>query len=266
MRSGKRVVTEKTASKENFKIVFDLLAGRYVASDFKRNIPNADKIRRARPEDLVLISFSSHGFVDNNGNFYFVPYDTGQVREQRIMEELASHCISSEELSFWLRDVDAGEMVMIVDACHSAATVDVEGFKPGPMGSRGLGQLAYDKRMRILTSTQSNDVALESELIKQGLLTYALTHDGIEAGQADFKPKDKIITLGEWLEYGVVRVPSLYEEVKKGELKSFGRGEKRGLVVGSTANNDSAKKKSYQQPSLFDFSRRARDVELVKAN
>src|SRR5207302_4637935 len=66
VRSGKRVVTEKTASKENFKIVFDLLAGRYVASDFKRNIPNADKIRRARPEDLVLISFSSHGFVDNN--------------------------------------------------------------------------------------------------------------------------------------------------------------------------------------------------------
>jgi hypothetical protein len=121
--------------------------------------------------------------------------------------------------------------------------------------------------MRILTSTQSNDVALESELIKQGLLTYALTHDGIEAGQADFKPKDKIITLGEWLEYEVVRVPSLYEEVKRSELKSFGQGEKRGLVVGSTSKNDTAKKaQSYQQPSLFDFSRRARDVELVRAN
>jgi WD40 repeat protein len=264
---GKHIVKEKSATRGNLKAVFDLLSGKPVPREAVAGIPGADKIRPARPEDLIMISFSSHGFADDAGNFYFVPYDTGRAREDRITPELVSHCVSSDELAMWLRDVDAGEMVMIADACHSAATVDAEGFKPGPMGSRGLGQLAYDKRMRILTSTQSNDVALESELIKQGLLTYALTHDGIEAGQADFKPKDKIITLGEWLEYGVVRVPSLYEEVKKGELKSFGRGEKRGLVVGSTAKNDTAKKgKSYQQPSLFDFSRRAHDVELVKAN
>lgn len=265
--NGKHIVKEKSATRANLKAVFDLLSGKPVPHEVIAGIPGADKIRPARPEDLIIISFSSHGFADDAGNFYFVPYDTGRVKEDRITPELVSHCISSDELATWLRDVDAGEMVMIADACHSAATVEAEGFKPGPMGSRGLGQLAYDKRMRILTSTQSNDVALESELIKQGLLTYALTHDGIEAGQADFKPKDKIITLGEWLEYGVVRVPSLYEEVKKGELKSFGRGENRGLVVGSTAKKDTAKKgQSYQQPSLFDFSRRARDVELVKAN
>ena len=51
---------------------------------------------------------------------------------------------------------------MIVDACHSAASVDEAGFKPGPMGSRGLGQLAYDKGMRILAASQADDVALES--------------------------------------------------------------------------------------------------------
>ena len=162
---------------------------------------------------------------------------------------------------------------MIADACHSAATVNVAGFKPGPMGSRGLGQLAYDKRMRILTSTQADDVALESQLIRQGLLTYALTHDGIEAEQADFKPKDRTITLAEWLEYGVRRVPALYEEVKRGELQSFGQGpEKRGLVhsAGKTGSvigaGSSAMKKGYQQPSLFDFSRKKIDIALVRAN
>jgi hypothetical protein len=41
-------------------------------------------------------------------------------------------------------------MAIIIDACHSAASFEGEGFKPGPMGSRGLGQLAYDKRIRIL--------------------------------------------------------------------------------------------------------------------
>lgn len=273
MRDGKRVVTEKTATKGNLKTVLDLLSGHQVAAELIKEIPNADKIRQARPEDLVLISFSSHGFADDDGNFYFVPYDTGLVKEGGITEALIRRSISSEELALWLRDVDAGEMVMIADACHSAATVDAQGFKPGPMGSRGLGQLAYDKRMRILTSTQADDVALESELIKQGLLTYALTHDGIEAGQADFKPKDSSIMLAEWLEYGVSRVPTLYEEVKLGELQSFGRGEKRGMVVSSKKenstgreNNSSRKKPVYQQPSLFDFSRKKQDVILVRGN
>lgn len=104
-------------------------------------------------------------------------------------------------------------------------------------------------------------------------MTYALTHDGIEAEQADFKPKDKIITLAEWLEYGVKRVPALYEEVKRGELQSFGQGpEKRGFVHSSGKNNSvtssgsPAVRKGYQQPSLFDFSRRKSDIALVRAN
>jgi WD40 repeat protein len=266
MRNGKRVLSEKTATKGNVKAVLDLLAGKKVAPELMKEIPSGDKLRQAGPEDLVLISFSSHGFADDRGNFYFVPYDTGLVTELGITDELMERCISSEELSLWLRDVDAGETVMIADACHSAATIEAEGFKPGPMGSRGLGQLAYDKGMRILTSTQADDVALESKLIKQGLLTYALTHDGIEAEQADFKPKDKVITLSEWLEYGVARVPSLYEEVKTGELQTFGRAaDERALVVISTKQGarSLARKTSIQQPSLFDFSKKKRDVTLM---
>jgi len=34
-------------------------------------------------------------------------------------------------------------MVIVVDTSHSAATVEEPGFKPGPMESRGLGQLVY---------------------------------------------------------------------------------------------------------------------------
>ena len=226
VNNGRKVVTEKAATKNNLKIVLDLLSGKQVPGDLVKAIPGADRIRQARPEDLILISFSSHGFADDNGNFYFVPYDTGQVTGQRITDEFIRRCVSSDELSLWLRDVDAGDMVMIVDACHSAATVDVEGFKPGPMGSRGLGQLAYDKRMRILTSTQADDVALESGLIKQGLLTYALTHDGIEAGQADFRPKDKTITLSEWLRIRSeprTRVVRRSEERRVAEFRASGR-------------------------------------------
>jgi uncharacterized caspase-like protein len=107
--------------------------------------------------------------------------------------------VSSDELSRWLRDVDAGELVMIVDACHSAAAIANTDFKPGPMGSRGLGQLSYDKGMRILTATQADNVALEANKVRQGLLIYALLEDGLRAWQADYKPKDKSILLTEWL-------------------------------------------------------------------
>jgi len=99
-------------------------------------------------------------------------------------------CISAEDLTRWLRPIDA-QMVMVVDACQSAASVATEGFKPGPMGSRGLGQLAYSKRMRILAASQSAGVALESAKIRHGLLTYALVKDGLGSeSKADFEPKD----------------------------------------------------------------------------
>src|SRR2546423_4223245 len=104
-------------------------------------------------------------------------------------------------------------MLMIVDACHSTAAIAGQEFKPGPMGSRGLGQLSYDKGMRILTATQSDNVALEDRNLKQGLLTYALIRDGIDAGEADYKPRDGRIVLTEWLSYGVDRVPILYNDL-----------------------------------------------------
>jgi hypothetical protein len=39
------------------------------------------------------------------------------------------------------------------------------------MGDRGLSQLAYDKGMQILAATQTENVAIESEKLGQGLLT-----------------------------------------------------------------------------------------------
>ena len=49
---------------------------------------------------------------------------------------------------------------MIVDACHGVAA---EGFKPGPIGSRGLAPLAYGKGMHILAASKSNEEAMETE-------------------------------------------------------------------------------------------------------
>lgn len=232
----------KDATRRNFNAVLDTLAGRQVDRSILAPVPNAALLREATPDDLVIVTFSGHGYTDNRGIFYLIPYDTAANAKG----------ISSDDLSQQLRDIDAGELVMIIDACHSAAAVESQDFKPAPMGSRGLGQLAYDKGMRILAATQAVDVALESRSIKQGLLTYALT-EGIQNGEADFKAKDGSILLKEWLEYSTEQVPRLYERIRNGQLKVYGRD----------VEVDSATKNSKQQPSLFDFSRFRSDVVLV---
>ncbi|HEX8117094.1 MAG TPA: caspase family protein, partial [Pyrinomonadaceae bacterium] len=268
-----RVLKETAATKRNFRAVLDLLAGRKVDEEVLKEIPNASRLRRATPEDLVIVSFSSHGYADERGRFFLLASDTGKAG---ALGDALRRAISSDELGAWLRDVDAGELVLVVDACHSAASVQGEGFKPGPMGSRGLGQLSYDKGMRILTSTQADDVALESALVEQGLLTYALTRDGLEAGRADFRPRDTRITIAEWLAYGVERVPALHAEVERklAEMETAAArpagldGDEQARVRVSADGGRSLKVKvsgqpaRTQQPALFDFARRRRDALL----
>ncbi|HEX8355046.1 MAG TPA: hypothetical protein VF611_19235, partial [Pyrinomonadaceae bacterium] len=283
-KTSPRVVREAAATKRNFKAVLDLLAGREADAEALKGVPNADRLRRATPEDLVLVSFSSHGYADERGSFFLFTSDTGTSKELR---DSLGRAVSSDELGAWLRDVDAGELIMVVDACHSAASVQGEGFKPGPMGSRGLGQLSYDKGMRILTSTQADDVALESALVEQGLLTYALTRDGLESARADFMPKDERITVAEWLAYGVERVPSLHAEVERrlAEMKAAGTtsaaaaglgGDGGARVVALSAGGAAGGERGLkvkvsgqttrtQQPALFDFARRRRDALLARA-
>lgn len=281
MRGTSRIMTERAATKRNFQAVLELLSGKEVDPQLLKEIPGADKIERARPEDLVLISFSSHGYAVPNGDFYFILSDTGPGTEKVATPELLRRAVSSEELSLWLRDVDAGEMVLVVDACQSTAVVERQGFKPGPMDSRGLGQLSYDKSMRILTATQADNVALENSLVQQGLLTYALVQDGLEAMRADFKPRDRQITLSEWLAYGVERVPKLYEEMMRGRLLNDGKGiagafslrvlPDKGNAASSSRPRATQKQPpaalpaKIQQPSLFDFARKRRDLVLVRS-
>jgi WD40 repeat protein/uncharacterized caspase-like protein len=251
------VATAGLASKRNLKAVFDRLAGK--PADVSA-IPGGDKLDRALPDDLVIISFSGHG-VSQDGRFYLIPADTGTGSEQRrsVTPELLAHAISSEELSNWLRDVDGGDIAMIIDACQSAASVGV-GFKPGPMGARGLGQLAYEKGMRLLVASQAEEFAQESSITQQGLLSYALVNDGLEQGRADYRPADGKITLAEWLNFGLQRVPSLVSEVARGRLDE--RGAK---VAGAPRDADAQRSRSLQQPALFDFTKNRRDAVLTSA-
>jgi len=265
-------VTENNAQKVIIKSVFSLLAGKDYKdvlaevskdkenpnlADVLKKIPNVEKLKPIEPEDTLIITYAGHGYADGAGIFYLLPYDIGADTERLTAENLRK-AISSDELSLWMQDITAAEMLMVIDACHSSAAVQGDGFKPGPMGSRGLGQLAYDKDMKILSATQADNVALELGSLKQGLLSYALLQDGILKSLAD-ADKNKKLSAAEWLSFAEKRVPKLYQEVKDGKRgviingESVKAGESRAVLVGSSNLKSSL---NLQQPSLFDFKRR----------
>lgn len=198
----------------------------------------------ARPDDVFILSFSGHGYGDKSGQFYILPSDI-QGSCLGVDDTLLKTAISADELAEWLRPIDAGEMTFVLDLCDSASSVESNDFKPGPMGSRGLGQLAYDNRMRILAASQSNQLAHESDSLHQGLLSYALAQEGLVEGNADWNPVDQEITLGEWLYYAADEVPQFRE---KGEVNTG-----KGLIpIGAPT----PAVKPYQVPAVFDFSKK----------
>jgi WD40 repeat protein len=228
----------RAATKANIREALSLLSGKMEKPFLLKNIPGGGNLQKASPEDLVLIFFSGHGAM-RNGRFYFLTSDigTGKTRDD-VTPELLRRGISSDELALWLKDIDAAEIDLIMDACESASTVTptARAFKPGPLGNRGLGQLAYDKGMRILAASQSLSPALESDKFARSFLTQALIREGIEERKADKRPRDQRITISEMLNYAVERVPALSREGGIDE----------------------------QQPALFDFIGKKEDRTLLR--
>ncbi|PYT00041.1 MAG: hypothetical protein DMF63_08710 [Acidobacteria bacterium] len=272
-RSSSQSPGASNARKAVIKAVFSLLAGRAneVPTEIMTQIPDAAKIAPVEPEDTLIITYAGHGYADRSGIFYLLPEDIG-VDTSELTTKNLNRMISSDELSLWMQDVTAAEMIMVIDACHSSSAVQGDGFKPGPMGSRGLGQLAYDKGMKILSATQADNVALELGNLKQGLLSYVLLEDGVIAKKADSgTAPDGKLTPSEWLGYAVNAVPKLYQDVLEGKRAINVGGNtvdvskvppaQRDVTVYGADPQD--RKSMVQQPSVFDFRRKKDERPMI---
>jgi WD40 repeat protein len=266
--SGERAAdgTRKRISNRTIRRVLSLLASdRGRATTLKaladEDGVDASMIAAATPDDIVIVSFSGHGWADRQGNFYLIPSD-GRWPDGAETPDLNS-VFATADLSRYFRAINAGDITLIIDACHSSASI-ASGFKPGPMGDSGLGQLAYDKGIRILAATQADDVAMEDARLKQGLLTYALAAEGIDAtgGKADLDG-DGRIRLDEWLRYAVQRMPSLAEDTRVGQIVAAGTGARAITFHDLPAD---ALKRRIQQPSLFDFNTQPSSIILRRTS
>lgn len=248
-----------SATKARIQAALGLLAGQPDKAKVLAGVPGADKLAAATPADLVLVTFAGHGYVsDLTGDLHIVPSDVAAAAGVSGLGRFDARSISTSEIDRWLRDIDAGQMALVLDACHSAAAVSA-GYKAGPMGSRGLDQLAYDKGIRILAATQAEDTALEHRKVSSGLLTYALVKEGLMANRADVRPNDGRIDLLEWLRYPTVRVPELQAELASGSLKVLVEGE------GARGVAKPAAKPRLQTPKLYDYVPAGNGLALIQA-
>ncbi|WP_197042100.1 caspase family protein [Sandarakinorhabdus oryzae] len=247
-RASLTTTATRTVTRDHVLLALSLLGGRDVEGARARlrmaghDVSQLDEVS---PDDVVIISFSGHGAVDGFGNFALLPSDARWPLSAPQPE--GASVISMDDLTYWLRSINPRDIALIIDACHSGAAVATPDFKPGPMGDPGLGQLAFDKGIRILAATQADDVALENASLAQGYLTAALGEGlSAEGGPADLD-RDGRVGLDEWLRYAVKRLPSLEEEVRRGGGIDVARGVR--LIMRRT---ETAPARA-QLPSLFDF-------------
>jgi len=210
-----------------------------------------DKLKRAEPEDAVVIYFAGHGTAQGQ-RFYLIPHDLGYTGDRNVLDEaglksILSHSISDQELEDAVEGIAASSLLMVIDACNSGQALEAEEKRRGPMNSKGLAQLAYEKGMYILTAAQSYQAALEAAELGHGFLTYALVEEGLKTAAADNEPKDGAVNAREWLDFATERVPQMQEEKMK---------QSRGVGLGIAFTEGEQKiadpeKRSVQRPRVF---------------
>jgi WD40 repeat protein len=212
-------LSDATATKSNFLLALSRFARGDSDPLPQGSPPELSKITTVQPEDAVFIYFVGHGLKDAN-RFYLVPSDLGyhddQPNEDASLGIIRNHGISDLELAAAFERIDAGRLVLLIDACNSGQALGPVEDRGGPMNSLGLAQLAYDKGMYVLTAAQPNQDAWESKDIRHGLLTYALIEEGLKQGKAAHD--DGQIYLRPWLDYPTRAVPSLELKLLLGSL------------------------------------------------
>ena len=235
---------DQDATKANILAAIKRLAGESGPPSLKTG--PLDALKRAEPEDTVVIYFAGHGTAQSQ-RFYLIPHDLGYTGERTKLTEqglntMLAHSISDIELQAAVESLDAGHLLLIIDACNSGQALEAEEKRRGPMNSKGLAQLAYEKGMYILTAAQSFQAALEAAQLGHGYLTYALVEEGLKTPVADTQPKDGVVIAREWLNFATERVPQMQEE-KMSQGRGIGLQQEITFVEGE--------KRTVQRPRVF---------------
>jgi len=242
-------LNDQEATKANILVALRRLAGS--SEDLPPGTPaKLQQLQPAQPEDTVVIFFAGHGTAQGK-RFYLVPTDLGYAGDRTSVDAaglrtILAHSISDEELERAVEGLDAGNLLMVIDACNSGQALEAEEKRRGPMNSKGLAQLAFEKGMYILTAAQAYQAALEAAQLGHGYLTYALVEEGLKTMAADRAPRDNLVLVREWFDFAIQRVP----EMQEAKLKSS-RDMNVNRIILEDAATVKEKGRGIQRPRAF---------------
>jgi len=207
----------------------------------------ADVSGQVRPEDSLVIYYAGHGIAVGD-RYYLLPQDLdfagapSELLDPRSAV-LARSAISDVDLTNVLAGEQAATAALIIDACQSGEIVgDKLAEHRGPANSRGLAQLAYDKRIYILAASLSTQKAAELQGLEHGVLTYGLMMEGLLQDRASAEQTGVgpgTTNVAQWLDWAANNVAVA---APKG---TGGRGFEGPDVIGSSEAIQ------IQQPRLF---------------
>jgi uncharacterized caspase-like protein len=205
----------------------------------------SDLAKIIEPEDSVIIAYSGHGAIYGK-TFYLLPHDLGR-QDNASLKDLCAKGVSDKDLQeiFTGREGRGGlraqHIALIIDACHSGQVLEADEWRVGPMNSRGLAQLAWEKGMEILTASQSDQLAMEMKSLGHGLLTYALLEGFSEAPRNEGR-----LSGSAWLDFAAFEVPRLPESPKtRGIVPPFVK------IVRAATSSPESRRVYVQIPRVF---------------
>jgi hypothetical protein len=218
------VLANQEATRHNLLFVLQRLAGLQpmpLQSTPKRLL----QLPRAHSEDAVVFYYAGHGEA-SGGLYYLLPHDLPYSGPKAALTEpdlttILSQAISDGDLNEVLEQIDAGKMMLVIDACYSGQVLESSESRRGPLNARGIAQLAYEKGAYVLAATQSDAEALELTRLAHGVLTYVLIEQGLGGLQADANG-DGSITVREWFRHAQITVPLELTSLKN-ERAQIGR-------------------------------------------
>jgi WD40 repeat protein len=161
-------------------------------------------VRRAKPEDVVVIFLAGHGKAVE-GQYHFIPADFIYDSDQAFTR---GETLSQARLETMLKDLGAGKRLLILDTCASGAAAD--GREGATEQKDAVARLMRSSGRYILAAASPQGKALEDGVQGHGIYTEALI-EGL-TGAAD--PRNTgMIEVDALADYVSRRVPELTEKV-----------------------------------------------------
>ena len=175
-------------------------------------------LSKAEPDDVVLIYYSGHGKLDEDGNLYLATADT-------IIDELLISSVPIKDIREMMRRSRSAKIVLILDCCFSGAVEAAFGYRGdvGTQASKILPESLAGRGTYILTASTEIQRAQERESDEFGLLTKHII-TGIKEGLAD-ADDDGLVSMRELLQYVQMQVRMEGSQEPQGYALKVGGGD-----------------------------------------